>query len=179
MAQRNLQIILSGFGGQGLLFAGKLIAQAGLMEDRQVTWLPSYGPEMRGGTANCSVVLQDDPIGSPLVTNPDVLVAMNLPSVTKFFDTVKPGGLVLVDSTLVPEIPERDDVRVFAIPATRLAEEHGFKTLANVILTGKLYAETEFCARETIEAAVHAVVPPSKQKLLQPNLDALFLGMEQ
>ncbi|WP_283170391.1 2-oxoacid:acceptor oxidoreductase family protein [Curtanaerobium respiraculi] len=180
MAERNLNIILSGFGGQGLLFAGKIIAQAGLIEDRQVSWLPSYGPEMRGGTANCSVVLQDDPIGSPLVTQPDVLIAMNLPSVTKFLDDVKPGGLVLIDSSLVPEIPERDDVRVIPVPSTELAERHGFKTLSNVILTGKLFAETHFCAQESIEEAVRRVVPAGKRaKLLQPNLDALAVGMAQ
>ncbi len=180
MARRNLNIILSGFGGQGLLFAGKIIAQAGLIEDRQVSWLPSYGPEMRGGTANCSVVLSDDPIGSPLVTAPDALIAMNQPSVTKFMPAVKPGGLVLADASLVPDIPEREDVEVFAIPSTALAEENGFKTLSNVILTGKLWAQTEFCARETLEAAVEKVVPAKKrERFLQPNLDALHLGMEQ
>ena len=174
---KNLNIILAGFGGQGLLFAGKIIAQAGLIEGREISWLPSYGPEMRGGTANCSVCLSDEPIGSPLVTEPDVLVAMNQPSVYKFIDAVVPGGLVLVDATLVPDIPQRDDVRIFPIPSTQLAEENGFKTLSNVILTGKLFAETQFCKKESIEEALTKVIPPRKQKLLAPNQKALALGM--
>lgn len=175
--QRNLNIILAGFGGQGLLFAGKIIAQAGLIEDRHISWLPSYGPEMRGGTANCSVCLSDDPIGSPLVTEPDVLVAMNQPSVDKFIDKVISGGLVLIDSTLVPDIPKRDDVKIIALPTTEMAEQNGFKTLSNVILTGKLFAETEFCKKESLEAALAKCIPPRKAKLLEPNQKALALGM--
>ena len=174
---KNLNILLAGFGGQGLLFAGKIIAQAGLIEDRHISWMPSYGPEMRGGTANCSVRLNDEQIGSPLVIEPDVLVAMNQPSADKFVPKVVPGGLVLIDSTLVPSVPKRDDVRIFVIPATDLAEENGFKTLANVILTGKLFAETQFCEKESIEAAVRKCVPAKKAKLLEPNLQALALGM--
>ena len=176
---QDLNIILSGFGGQGLLFAGKIIAQAGLVEGRHISWLPSYGPEMRGGTAYCSVCLSDDPIGSPLVTEPNVLVAMNLPSVDRFLSVVEPGGIVIVDSSLVPEIPERDDVTIFAVPATQLAEEAGFKTLANVILTGKVYKETAFCKKETLEEALRGVIPPRKANLLEPNMKALAIGMEQ
>lgn len=175
--QKNLNIIISGFGGQGTLFAGKIIAQAGLMEDRHISWLPSYGPEMRGGTANCSVCLSDDPIGSPLVTEPDVLIAMNQPSADKFISKVVSGGLVLIDATLVPHIPQRDDVRIFAIPSTKLAEENGFKTLSNVILTGKLFAETHFCEEESLYAALTKIIPPKKAKLLEPNKKALALGM--
>jgi 2-oxoglutarate ferredoxin oxidoreductase subunit gamma len=174
---KNLSILLAGFGGQGLLFAGKIIAQAGLIEDRHISWLPSYGPEMRGGTANCSVCLSDDPIGSPLVTEPDVLVAMNQPSADKFINAVVPGGLVLIDATLVPKVPVRDDVTVFAIPSTQLAEENGFKALSNVILTGKLFAETQFCEKASIEAALTKIIPPKKAKLLEPNQKALALGM--
>ena len=176
--RRNLQIILAGFGGQGLLFAGKVIASAGLIEDRQLSWLPSYGPEMRGGTANCSVVLADEPIGSPLVTRPDALIAMNRPSLAKFQDAVAPGGIIIIDSALVPDVPERTDVEVYQVPGTQLAEENGLKGLSNIILTGKLWAQTHFCARETLEAAVAKCVPPRKQHLLEPNLKALALGME-
>ena len=157
--KRSMQAVLAGFGGQGILFAGKIIANAGLLEDRELSWLPSYGPEMRGGTANCSVCLSDDPIGSPLVLNPDVLVVMNQPSLDKFEHSVQPGGLVIVDSTLVPRIPDMPGVTVCAEPATALAEEAGLKGLANVILVGKLFAETRFCSEETIRAAVAAVVP--------------------
>lgn len=176
---KDLNIILSGFGGQGLLFAGKIIAQAGLVEGRHISWLPSYGPEMRGGTAYCSVCLSDDPIGSPLVTEPNVLVAMNLPSVDRFLSVVEPGGIAIVDSSLVPDVPERDDVAVFAVPATELAEQAGFKGLANVILTGKVYKETGFCRQETLEEALRGVIPARKAHLLEPNLKALAIGMEQ
>ena len=95
------QLLLAGFGGQGILFAGKFLAYAGLLEGRQLSWLPSYGPEMRGGTANCSVILSDEPVGSPIVSNPDILVAMNLPSLDKYEDAVVPGGMIFVDSTLI------------------------------------------------------------------------------
>lgn len=173
----STSFILAGFGGQGLLFAGKIIAQAGLQEGKEVSWLPSYGPEMRGGTCNCSVCVSDDPIGSPLVTSPDVVVAMNQPSVAKFITAVKPGGMLIVDSTLVPHIPEREDITIFAVPSTELAEEHGIKKLSNVILTGKAFKETQFCAQKSIEDALCAVIPPRKQKLLAPNQEALALGM--
>ena len=141
---RSLNIVLAGFGGQGVLFAGKLIAYAGLLEDREVSWLPSYGPEMRGGTANCSVCLSDDPIGSPLVLAPDALIAMNQPSLDKFAGVVAEGGVVVADSTLIADIPDVPGVAMCALPATAMAEEAGFKKLANIILAGKLYAETAF-----------------------------------
>ena len=130
---------------------------------------------MRGGTANCSVCISDDPIGSPLVLNPDVLVVMNQPSLDKFEHSVQPGGLVIVDSTLVPRIPDMPGVTV---PATALAEEAGLKGLANVILVGKLFAETRFCSEETICAAVAAVVPARKKDKLAGNLRALELGIQ-
>ena len=120
---RELQIVLAGFGGQGVLFAGKVIAYAGLVEDRQLSWLPSYGPEMRGGTANCSVTLSDDAIGSPLVTAPNALVAMNQPSFDKFIDEVVEGGVVVVDSAMVGDVAKREGVDVVSIPATEIAEE--------------------------------------------------------
>ena len=110
---KTTQILIAGFGGQGVLFAGKFLAYKGLMEDKQVSWLPSYGPEMRGGTANCSVVLSETPVGSPIITNPDVLIAMNLPSLQKYVDTVVPGGQVYVDSALIDAKVERTDVQVF------------------------------------------------------------------
>ena len=176
--KRCMQAVLAGFGGQGILFAGKIIANAGLLEDRELSWLPSYGPEMRGGTANCSVCISDDPIGSPLVLAPDVLVAMNQPSLDKFERSVAEGGIVVADSTLVQRIPEIEGVRMCAIPATAMAEEAGFKSLANVILVGKLFAETRFCSEETIRAAVAAVVPARKKDKLAGNLRALELGVQ-
>ncbi|WP_449316863.1 2-oxoacid:acceptor oxidoreductase family protein [Rubneribacter sp.] len=175
---RNLDIVLAGFGGQGVLFAGKLIAYAGLLEGREVSWLPSYGPEMRGGTANCSVCLSDDPIGSPLVTSPNALVAMNQPSLDKFEGSVVEGGVAVVDSTLVQRVPEIPGVRMRALPATAMAEEAGFKKLANIILAGKLYAETSFCEEETLWKAMEKCVPARKAAMLEMNKQALRLGME-
>ena len=172
------RIVLAGFGGQGLLFAGKVIAYAGLIEDREVSWLPSYGPEMRGGTANCSVTVSEEPIGSPLVMDPNVLIAMNQPSLLKFEETVIPGGIILVDTSLVSRIPERDDVTICALEATNMAEEAGLKGLANIVLVGKLFAEQPFCSQETIEKAIFKAVPARKAALREKNLEALHLGME-
>ena len=175
---RSLNIVLAGFGGQGVLFAGKLIAYAGLLEDREVSWLPSYGPEMRGGTANCSVCLSDDPIGSPLVLAPDVLVAMNQPSLDKFERSVAEGGIVVADSTLIANVPDIPGVRMCALPATAMAEEAGFKKLANIIMVGKLFAETRFCAEDTLWKAMEKCVPASKAAMLEMNKKALTLGMD-
>ena len=175
-----IKIMLAGFGGQGVLFAGKLIANTALIEDREVSWLPSYGPEMRGGTANCSVTLSDDPIGSPLVVEPDALVAMNQPSLDKFASTVEPGGVIVIDATMVPHIPAElpEGVQLVSIPASAMAEENGLKGLANIILVGKLWAATQFCSREALEEALKSCVPPRKQHLLEPNLRALQMGID-
>ena len=173
----EIQILLAGFGGQGVLFAGKIIAYAGLLEEREVSWRPSYGPEMRGGTANCSVTISDRAIGSPLVVVPNVLVAMNQPSYDKFVDTVEEGGLVLADTSLVPNMESNGRIRVAGIPASRLAEEEGLAGLMNVVLVGKLWAETQFCKRETLDAAIEKSVPPTKSALIEKNKHALMLGI--
>ena len=137
------EILIAGFGGQGVLFAGKLLAHIGLHENKQLSWLPSYGPEMRGGTANCSVIISDEPVGSPIVTKPDILIAMNLPSLDKYENDVVPGGVIIVDSSLVTRKVNRDDVTVFYIPATSMANEINAPTLANMIIIGKLIKETK------------------------------------
>ena len=178
MASGTLNVLLAGFGGQGVLFAGKLIAEAGLIEGREISWLPSYGPEMRGGTANCSVCLSDEAIGSPLVLEPDVLIAMNQPSLDKFFGDVIPGGMVITDSTMIAHVPERDDITIFEVPATKLAEEAGLKGLANVVLVGKLLKEMGFCGVEALDKAIVKSVPPKRQHLVEPNRRALDIGME-
>ncbi|WP_308753810.1 2-oxoacid:acceptor oxidoreductase family protein [uncultured Anaerotruncus sp.] len=170
-------ILLAGFGGQGVLFAGKIMAYSGLIEDKYVSWLPSYGPEMRGGTANCSVCISDEPIGSPLVLNPDVFVAMNLPSYDKFIDKVAPGGIAVVDSSLIAKRSERTDIKCFYVPATEKADSEGLKGLSNNILLGKVLQEAKFASLETVEAAVAKCVPPKKQHLLEPNMRAIKLGM--
>ena len=172
-------IILAGFGGQGLLFGGKLLAYAGLMDDKNVSWLPSYGPEMRGGTANCSVIISDDPIGSPLVTDPDVLIAMNRPSFDKFIDAVKPGGVVIVDTTMVNATTDRTDISVFEVPATATAEEAGLKGLANVLLVGKLNKEAAIVSDDALVAAVPKCVSAKRPEMVDYNKQALALGAEQ
>ena len=172
------QILIAGFGGQGVLFAGKFLAYKGLIEDKQVSWLPSYGPEMRGGTANCSVIVGDEPVGSPIVNQPNTLVAMNLPSLKKYENSVVPGGLILVDSSLISAKVERSDVRVCYVPATELAKNAGFATLANMILMGKLLSESDDMSFDHTEDALKKVIPARKMNLLDINLQALKTGYE-
>ena len=174
---KELQCVVAGFGGQGSLFAGKVIAMAGLAEDREVSWMPSYGPEMRGGTANCSVTLSDAPIGSPLVLHPNALIALNQPSFDKFLDTVAEGGVVIVDTAMVPNVSEREGVSVIGIPATKMAEDQGLKGLSNIVLIGKLWAETQFCDRASLDAAIAKVVPASKPEKLEQNRTAIEIGI--
>ena len=135
---KTTQYLFAGFGGQGILFAGKFAAYKGLIEDKQVSWLPSYGPEMRGGTASCSVIIGDEPVGSPIVSKPDVLIAMNLPSLDRYEDAVVPGGMIFADSSLIERQVKRNDVKVFYIPATKLADQNGVGKLANMIIVGKI-----------------------------------------
>lgn len=174
----TLNTLLAGFGGQGILFAGKVMAYAGLMDENEISWLPSYGPEMRGGTANCSVVISDKAIGSPLVVKPDVLVAMNLPSLEKFVNDVVPGGTILVDSSIIEKKVERTDVTVYYVPATKLAEENGLKGLANIILVGKLLKVTGFASEAAVEKAILKCVPPKKAAMIETNKTAVKVGME-
>lgn len=176
---KDLNMVFAGFGGQGVLFAGKVVAYAGLIEGRELSWLPSYGPEMRGGTANCSICLSDEPIGSPLVTNPNVLVAMNRPSLDKFIGDVEPGGVVLLDSSLIDVEVDREDITVHYVPASRLAEENELKGLANIILVGKLFKEVGFCSAETLDKALQKCIPPRKAAMLDFNRKAIEIGSAQ
>ena len=171
-------ILLAGFGGQGVLFAGKFLAYKGLSQGKQLSWLPSYGPEMRGGTANCSVILSDTPVGSPIITNPDVLVAMNLPSLQKFVDAVVPGGKIILDSTLIDARVERDDIEVFYVPATQMAKNAGFATLSNMILTGKVLKEIDIVTFDGNEETLKSFIPAKKAGLIDMNLKALQLGYD-
>ena len=174
----NKQILIAGFGGQGVLFAGKFLATKGLIDDKNVSWLPSYGPEMRGGTANCSVIISDDPVGSPIVSEPDCLIAMNLPSLRRYESSVVPGGMIIVDSTLIDEKVERNDVSVFYVPATKMAKDEGFATLANMILCGKLLKEISDMSFENTTEALQKVIPARKANLLDVNLNALRVGYD-
>lgn len=172
------QLLIAGFGGQGVLFAGKFLAYKGLLEGRQVSWLPSYGPEMRGGTANCSVILSDDPVGSPIVSKPDVLIAMNLPSLDKYEDEVVPGGMIIVDSTLIERKVKRDDVKVCYIPSTALAQGIGAPTLANMIMVGKFIKESGAVAYDELESALKKVVSARHADLFDINLKAINCGYD-
>ena len=175
---KTTQILIAGFGGQGILFAGKFLAYKGLLEDLQVSWLPSYGPEMRGGTANCNVILSDDPVGSPIITDPDVLIVMNLPSLQKYVDTVVPGGQIYVDSTLISEKVSRTDVEVRCIPATQMASDAGVPTLANMVMMGHVRKNNPQLTFDGAETTVRKLVPPSKAQLVELNMKALQAGRD-
>ena len=175
---KTTQILIAGFGGQGVLFAGKFLAYKGLVQDKQVSWLPSYGPEMRGGTANCSVILSDTPVGSPIITTPDILVAMNLPSLQKFVDTVAPGGKIILDSTLINAKVERTDVKVHYIPATQMAKDAALGNLANMIMTGKVLKECDALPFEGSRETLESFIPAKKANLIDANCRAMQMGYD-
>ena len=170
------RMMLAGFGGQGILFAGKLLAYAGMLANKNVSWLPSYGPEMRGGTANCAVIVSDEEIGSPLVPAPDVLLALNLPSFEKFEPAVEAGGLIVFDSSLIPQTSQRTDVTVCAVNATSMASDEGLNGLANMIMIGKFLRASGLFDLDTVFRALEKCVPPSKAALLETNKQAISLG---
>ncbi len=173
----NVNILLAGFGGQGILFAGKVMAYAGLIEEKEISWLPSYGPEMRGGTANCSVCISKEPIGSPLVINPNVLGVMNGPSYDKFINSVEPGGIVVIDSSLISQKCDRTDVSAFYVNATAIADEKGLHGLANMIILGKMMKESEFASLDAVKKSLAKCVPAHKSQLMESNIKAIELGM--
>ncbi len=173
------EIIISGFGGQGVLFAGKCLAYSAMLKDIFISWLPSYGPEMRGGTANCSVCLSDEPIGSPLVTEPDILIAMNTPSIKKFIDNVKSGGKVFVDSSMSDTAIVRSDIEVYCIPASQTAEDKGLSGMANIILLGKMLKEYKTLGEidaNSVIAAFREIIPASRSEMIDKNISALLAG---
>lgn len=169
-------IIFAGFGGQGILFAGKVIAYAGMIEQKNVSHLPSYGPEMRGGTANCHVIVSDGPIASPIIVDATALVVMNAPSLEKFENSVVAGGKIFVDSALISNKVARTDVDIYYIPATKMAHDMGLPKLANVIMVGKLVKETGVFTFEQLKGAMEKMVPAGKQELLDNNMKALETG---
>ena len=149
------------------------------MDGKNVSWLPSYGPEMRGGTASCSVIVSDTPVGSPIVSRPDVLIAMNLPSLDKYEETVVPGGTIYVDSTLIERKVNRTDVKVVYIPATKLASDNGTPTLANMIIMGKVLSEEgRFENEEAVMAALKKVISAKRADMLEVNMNVMCLGHE-
>ena len=152
------------------------MAYKGLTEGKNVSWLPSYGPEMRGGTASCSVIIGDSPVGSPIVSKPDILIAMNLPSLDRYEEAVVPGGMIFLDSSLIERKVKRDDVTVYEIPATRLAGENGFPTLANMIIIGKILKELDESQPDAVEAALGKVISAKHADMKDVNRRAISLG---
>ena len=172
------EIVIAGFGGQGVMFAGQVLAYAGMDNGKQVTWIPSYGPEMRGGTANCTVIISDEEIGSPLVRDPRGLIAMNLPSLDKYESTLIEGGSLIVNSSLVNRSIERDDVQHVLIPANEIAESLGDKRMTNIVMVGALLAQLPVLPIEAIEKALEDHLPERHKKLLPLNFEALRAGDE-
>lgn len=173
---KTTKILIAGFGGQGILFTGKALAYTGLKAGMEVSWLPSYGPEMRGGTANCSITLSDTPIGSPIVDKPDVLVAMNLPSLEKYLGETEKGGYIIYDSSLISKEVAREDVSIYGIPATKMASDNGLEGLANMIILGKVLKETSVLTLEQIKTSLEQMIPPKKAAMLDKNVKAIDLG---
>ncbi len=172
------EVILSGFGGQGVMSIGKNLVEAGVEENLEVSWVPSYGPEMRGGTANCTVIISDERIGSPLVENPSEIVVMNRAALAKFGHQVKAGGTIFINSSIVPDKVERDDVSVHYVPCDDIAREIGNLKVSNMVMLGAYVGATKVLKVETIENMIHEMFSGKKAKLIPLNMEALKRGLE-
>jgi 2-oxoglutarate ferredoxin oxidoreductase subunit gamma len=170
------EIVVSGFGGQGALFAGQVLAHAALAAGLHTTWYPSYGPEMRGGTAHCVVTISDEPIGSPIVQRPEAAIVMNIPSLERYEPLVRPGGVLVINGSLVDRPARRSDVTALSIPADDIARELGDPHLTNVVLLGALLARLHVLTLDQVAAALRAVVPEKRRHLVGPNIEALHRG---
>lgn len=171
-------IIIAGFGGQGVLFAGQLLTYAGMDKGLHVTWIPSYGPEMRGGTANCTVIVSDEEIGAPTVARPDVAVVFSIPSYEKYEELLKPGGLLIVNSSIVKETSQRTDIEVVALPANVIAEEFGSTKMMNMVTIGALLAKRPFLDIDDLCKTLQDHLPARKHHLLEANKQVLQRGYE-
>ncbi len=172
------EIIIAGFGGQGVLFGGQVVTYAAMDAGKEVTWSPSYGPEMRGGTANCTVVIADDEIGSPLVKNPPLAVALNLPSFDKYEETLQKGGTLIVNKSMVDRGPKRTDIKVVFVPCNEIAEEVGDKRLLTMVAVGALLTALPELSLKDVEKALEAHLPERHKNLLPKNYQALQKGYE-
>lgn len=169
-------IVIAGFGGQGILFAGKILAYTALLNNKHLSWLPSYGPEMRGGTANCHVIISDEPVASPIIQVPDVLIGMNKPSLDKFENKVRENGNIIIDSTLIDRDVLRDDVKTVSVEATKIATDAGKHGLANMVMLGALLKATGIFTLDQIRAGVEKTTPPTKQHLVEQNMEMIEKG---
>lgn len=170
------EIISAGFGGQGVLSLGQLLTYAGMLENKNVSWLPSYGPEMRGGTANCCVIVSSEPVGSPVVTEADAVIVLNKPSMEKFEPALKPGGKLFINSSLIDLKPKRDDVDVYYIPANEMAADLGNPRVANMIMLGAYIKATGVVKKESIIEAFGKVLGEKKAHLIPVNEKAFDEG---
>lgn len=167
------KLVIAGFGGQGVMLIGQMIAYAGMLEGKEVTWMPSYGPEMRGGTANCSVIVSDKKISSPIVTEATAVVAMNLPSLIKFESLVKPGGQLFVNTSLIKEQPSRNDVEIYSVDANEIAVSLHNDKVSNMVILGAIVSKTGMVKLESIEKVMEKLFTGNKAKLLPLNKEAL------
>ena len=173
---KHLETIFSGFGGQGALFAGQLLAYAGMADGLQVTWIPSYGPEMRGGTAHCTVIVSEEEIGAPIIRQPGAAVVLNLPSMKKYEPLVKADGILVVNESLIETRSDRDDIRVLYVPASDIATELGNPRMANMVLLGALIEATGIVEPETLLAQLEEHISERQRKWVEPNREALKRG---
>lgn len=171
------EIIIAGFGGQGVMSMGQLIAYAGMLEGKGVSWLPSYGPEQRGGTANCAVVVSDEPVGSPLVTNPSTAIVLNNPSFEKFEPLLRPGGILMINSSLVTRASNRSDIEIIELTATDMAADLGNAKVANMILLGAFIERTKVVSCDSIIESLKKVLSEEKHHLIEVNKEALNKGI--
>jgi len=169
---------MAGFGGQGVMLIGQLLAYGGMMEDKEVSWHPSYGPEMRGGTANCTVVVSDDPVASPVVSSPGIALVLNTPSFDRFEPAVVPGGLLIVNTSLCERQSQREDIKVIEVPATAIADEIGDGRVANMVMLGALIGSTEMVSLDTIKESLRKVLPERRHGLIPLNEQALQRGVD-
>jgi len=174
----KISIVISGFGGQGVLFAGQLLAYAGMDSGRHVTWIPSYGPEMRGGTAHCTVIISDEPVGAPIVSRPDAAIILNQPSFEKYEQLVKPGGLLVVNSSLIAAETARTDIDAVYVHANRIADEWGTTKMLNMAALGALLAKRPFLPLEAVEQALRDHLPVTKAHLIDGNRQVLQQGYQ-
>jgi len=174
----DMQLIVAGFGGQGVLLMGQLMAYTGMLDGKEVSWMPAYGPEMRGGSANCSVVISDEPVGSPKIEDADVVIAMNRPSMDLFEKSIVPGGLLLYNSSLIDVKPSRTDIRVVAVPCNEIADRLGSSRVANMVMLGALLECTKAFDTELLVESLRHKLGAKKEKLIPLNRQAIEEGMQ-
>lgn len=173
------KILLAGFGGQGVMFIGKVLAYSGMLGGREVCWIPSYGPEMRGGTANCSVLVSDEEIHSPVINQADAGIVLNQPSYDKFLARIKPGGTLVVNSSIINTAQKRDDIKIVAVPATELANEIGNASLANMVCLGALLPALSLINLDSVKTAMDEVIGKKKPELYELNVAAIRKGLQK